>query len=34
MAAYGLPDSLRMTVGLKDELDALTNTLTRFMETS
>jgi len=34
MAAYGLPDSLRMTVGLEDELDALTNTLTRFMETS
>lgn len=34
MTAYGLPDSLRITVGLENELDALTDCLSRFMETS
>ena len=32
MAAYGLPNALRITVGLESELEALTDALTRFME--
>jgi histidinol-phosphate aminotransferase len=34
MAAYGLPDSLRITVGLEDEMQVLTDTLDRFMESA
>ena len=34
MAAYGLPDSLRISVGLESELEALIDTLSRFMEKS
>jgi len=34
MAAYGLPDSLRISIGLEDEIEALTDALSQFMEQS